>query len=889
MTRQAEPIGTITFKYKAAQRRFEDRVLWDRLKTESPVYDGDLIRTAELSEARVAFAVGSTVDLAENSLIQLHEDGRGARIDIAEGGVNASAGDSALALVSGDRRITLDAGAVVKAGMDGGDFTLRVMEGTASFAGPGETRSVAAGETLALGDDGPLLVREAAALSPLPQTRFLNPQPGTYPVLFRWNRAHLPPEAPTRLEIAEDRGFSRIAFREELVADAATVELQPGSYFWRVSPAGEGAGPSPNILPFKILYAPAPVLITPVEGYRYQFRAKKPSVRFQWTEIAEAGSYVLEVADNPGMANPALTQEVRGTSFFYQGLGPGTWRWRVRPVFPASYQGAAGEAAPSSFSIVQSGDLRAPELQLPQDQGTVTVGANGEDIYFSWRAEAEARSYQIRIAANRNLSNPVIDELARDNFYIYRTGQNALAPGQYYWAVFQTDREGNDSALSLVRSFAALEGGPIQTLVFPPDGYVVESSKLPDTRFTWKTNLPFQTRFQIAGSPGFSSLLIDEAVSGGSFQGRVLGEGTWYWRIKARGPDDTVFETPPRSFTTTSPLAAPQLLEPSSTGWVFLKEGQPLVFSWTASAGADYYQFKVYHEGDRNNPVYENDLAEGTRQSLSMDSYPAGKYRWTVRGFARESSRTVQRTGLLSEGVFSARRLHPVILDYPGDGADFEGFPAYREPGTVRWSSADPVGASRFILSARSDFAGQPVAVIDNPRPSITLPRLPAGDYYWTIRAETPDGFDISAAAPRRFRVLPIPPLPRPANRLPRDGTVIGGAELKADRRILFSWDAVAGATGYLFALENAATGAALLRRGPLAETTLTLDDLTLLDVGTFVWRVEAVAAEPAGDGGNSGTILQRGELGENRFTIDFNLPAAPEPQEPGILYGREG
>jgi hypothetical protein len=272
-----------------------------------------------------------------------------------------------------------------------------------------------------------------------------------------------------------------------------------------------------------------------------------------------------------------------------------------------------------------------------------------------------------------------------------------------------------------------------------------------------------------------------------------------------------------------------------------------------------------------------------------MDGYPGGNYRWTVRGLTRESPRTIRRTGLLSEGVFNARRLQPVSLDYPGDGARFEGLQAYRAPATLRWSSPDPVGTSRFILSTRSDLAGPPVALIDNPPPGITLPRLQAGDYYWTVRAETPDGFDISARAPRRFRVLPIPPLPRATNRLPGDGRVIGGAELRADRRILFSWDAVAGATGYLFTLENADTGQTIMRRGPMAETTLALEDLTLLDVGTFVWRLEAVLTEPARRGQETpAAIIRRGEIGESRFTIDFNLPAVPEPLEPGILYGRE-
>jgi hypothetical protein len=260
-----------------------------------------------------------------------------------------------------------------------------------------------------------------------------------------------------------------------------------------------------------------------------------------------------------------------------------------------------------------------------------------------------------------------------------------------------------------------------------------------------------------------------------------------------------------------------------------------------------------------------------------------------VRGLTPESSRNTRRTGLVSEGVFSARKLHPVSLDYPGNGASFEGLRAYREPGTVSWSSADQAGTSRFILSTRSDFAGSPVALVNNPPQRITLPRLRAGTYYWTIRAETPDGFDFSARAPRWFRVLPIPPLPEAANRLPEDGKVIGRAELRENRRIVFSWDAVRGATGYLFTLEHAETGKTIMRQGPAAETTLVLEDLTLLDVGTFIWRLEAVLAEPAREGqGGAGDIIQRGEIGENRFTLDFGLPGTPQLRNPGILYGRE-
>jgi hypothetical protein len=891
LTRQAEePIGTITFKYKAAQRRFVDRVLWDRLQKESPVYDGDFIRTAELSEATVTFEGGKAViNLPENSLIQLHHDSKGIRVDINEGEVAASAEESAIALASGDSLVTLETGGVMKAGLEGGDLTLRVMEGAAVFAGPGGTGTVSAGETVALNEEGPRPVREAAALYPRIQARFLSPRPGKHIVPFRWNRVNLPPEEIIRLEVAEDRAFSRIVLSGDFAGDTASGEFDPGSYFWRVSPVNhEGIGPSPNTLSFKIIFAPAPRLIAPMEGYRYQFRVKRPSVRFQWTETEEAAAYVLEAADNPEMTNPVLSQEVQGTAVDFSEMGPGTWRWRVRPVFPTNYEGTPGEAVPvpASFSIVQSGDLRAPELRSPQNQGMVDVAREG--VYFSWRPDAEAHSYRILISTNQDLSSPLINETVRDNFYAYQTERKLITPQQYYWAVFQTDIEGNDSPLSMVRSFTALEGEVIQRLVFPPDGYIVEAAMLQDMRFTWRTNLPFQMWFQVSGDRGFSSPVIDEAAAGAVFQGRVLSEGTWFWRIQASEPGGTVFETPSRSFTVTPPIGAPRLLEPDPEEWAFIQEEAPLAFSWAASAGAAYYQFRVCHEENRDNPVYESNV-EGTRASISMAGLAEGNYRWTVRGLAPENSRSGRRTGMVSEGVFRARKLQPVNLDYPANNTAFDGFSSYYRPASLRWSAQEQVGTSRFILSSRSDFAGSPLMRIDNPPQRITLPKLGAGNYYWTIQAKTPEGYNIGAKTPSRFRVLPIPLLPRAAKRLPEDGKVIDSVELRENRRILFSWDAVRGATGYLFTLINPETGRTILRQGPMTERTFALEDLTILDVGTFAWRVEAVLAEQTRERrGETLTIVQRGEIGENRFTIDLKLPGAPEPRGPGILYGRE-
>ncbi|MDR1893906.1 MAG: hypothetical protein LBQ61_04335 [Spirochaetales bacterium] len=867
LTRQNEqPVGTISFKRKSAQRRFSDRVLWDRLRQESPIYDGDFIRTAELSEATITFVGGGVVDLSESTLIQLHGDSRGARIDISEGAVNAAALGTTLVLASGDRLITLDQNAVVRAGVGGGDLLYRVLEGSAA------------------GENGTAL--KAAALAPRPSARLLFPGEGKLTVPFRWNRIDLNPEEPVRLEVAENQEFTRMVFQGDFTGQQASTDLGAGVYYWRISVPGEEDSPSLmlNTSAFRVVAVPPPVLITPAQGYLFQYRARRPQVRFQWAEITEVVSYLLEAADNPEMNNPLLAREVQGTSLYTSELGPGTWYWRVRPLFPPGWEGAIGEASPASFQIVQRGSLEAPELQSPDHRGLVNISQGRGDLYFSWQAGPEAMSYTIRISPNQDLSEALINGVSRDNFFIYRAEETLLRPGIYYWAVFQTDVEGNDSAFSEGRSFTAIEGELIQRTVFPPDGYTIAVNRLPDLRFTWKSNLPLATRFQVSDRADFGEMVQNEEVVGEGIQGRPLPEGRWYWRIRAESPAGSVFETPPKSFIIAQALPAPVLREPADAGRALIPEGTALQFVWEASRGAEYYQFKLFHQGNPNEAVFENLFYGGTRLSLLMDPYPEGEYRWTVQGFASESSLSTRRSGLLAEGLFTARKVRPISLDYPANGAQIEGLTAYFQPEMVQWSSVDQAVETRFVLSQRPDFR-DPLSQTDNPAQTLTLPRLRPGTYYWTVRGQASDGFDISPQAPRSFTVLPIPPLPAVENLLPRNGRVITAADLRQNRSISFSWDEMPEATAYLFALQKE-SGPVILQE-ILGQPGFVLEDLTLLDRGTFVWRVEAVMVDSLGDRGDEG-ILRRGQEQESRFSLDFALPGAARVQEPGLLYGRE-
>jgi hypothetical protein len=65
-----------------------------------------------------------------------------------------------------------------------------------------------------------------------------------------------------------------------------------------------------------------------------------------------------------------------------------------------------------------------------------------------------------------------------------------------------------------------------------------------------------------------------------------------------------------------------------------------------------------------------------------------------------------------------------------------------------------------------------------------------------------------------------------------------------------------------------------------MRQTRYILDDLSNLDVGDFIWLVEALSLA------KDGSIEQRGIMAEYRFAVDIPIPSTPVLRDPGILYG---
>jgi len=132
-----EPAGTVVIKKNTVQRRLGDRVIWDRLNTESPVYVGDLIRVADISAATL-YIKGNSIELDENTLIRivLSPDGEGLQIIMTSGtvAVFAEKGAEKVSINLNGREVKSEPGTVVRAAMpEKGEPTVKVYESVKKF------------------------------------------------------------------------------------------------------------------------------------------------------------------------------------------------------------------------------------------------------------------------------------------------------------------------------------------------------------------------------------------------------------------------------------------------------------------------------------------------------------------------------------------------------------------------------------------------------------------------------------------------------------------------------------------------------------------------------------------------------------------------------------
>ena len=558
-----EPVGSITIKHNIVQRRIADRVLWDRLAVQSPVYLGDLIRIPSLSAATLDIN-GQQIDLNENTLIriQLSPEGDTLRIELSEGSIDLiTTADGGIQISLMGHVVDTAPGTTLSASAGEEGISVQVNEGAAVFVDEGGGREIKPGMMIAIDNYGTeKLLPAVVVMFPRPNARYVKSSNEFVVINFSWNPVNFLPEHNLRLEIAPDRNFSRSVQLFQNLDVNADIALDAGLWNWRLS--GNINSVDETILAsgrLTVVEASELDLTSPARGSMFSYYDETPSLRFQWTDIEEASHYIVEISSAPDFSNSVININSVAPFFIESNLGAGTWYWRVKPSFPSAYEGSAVFSRFSFFHIEQSITESVIAVTLPEPEPepippvplivSLLSPARGESLpgltalreqtVFTWEADGYVQRSRFVLSSNSNplYGLPVLE--------IVNPGSairvNSLEEGTWYWTI---EAESADGLVSIgeVRSLSVL---PIPLLPAPVINQPVNRQRIDIEQLRTQNSITFSWS-AVQGANGYVLTLSNSATGVQIIRMQLgnqtrwvldninlLSPGTFIWQLEA--------------------------------------------------------------------------------------------------------------------------------------------------------------------------------------------------------------------------------------------------------------------------------------------------------------------------------------------------------------------
>lgn len=353
-----EQIAVITFKYRSAQRKFIDGMIWDKLRNSSPVYNGDTIRTASLSEAVVIFENGNTLNLHENTLTQVFMKKKDGEISILfdRGNFSITTIENAAPVVikSSQGAISIGSASSLSVSLQNSIQKIQVLEGRADVIAADKTSVLFSGDVGEFSDKIGLFEQPSAVMiQPLQYYRVLNQGDSLTNIVFSWKASNMADDVKLLLDLYTDkRNVHKFASYDVTSYTSKDISLPNGVFYWKLYPVKGG---SPSGLRYDsgqllILDAPSPSVIAP-KNELFSYENESSQIRFSWKGNEWVSLYQIEVADNSTMVNPIAVKTSQSESCYISGLTEGEWFWRVIPLYAIQKTDEVFSSEINSFSI----------------------------------------------------------------------------------------------------------------------------------------------------------------------------------------------------------------------------------------------------------------------------------------------------------------------------------------------------------------------------------------------------------------------------------------------------------------------------------------------------------------------------------------------------------
>ncbi len=581
---EGEPIGTIIFKKRNALRKIKNQSVWEYLKNEYPIYNGDSIKTEEFSEAILKLKDGTEISINESSLIVINFLNNETTINFNYGNIEANTNKN-IKVQAKDSIIELNS-ANAKLSQYKDQLKLDVKKGNASINTGSVNENIQENEVAILSKENKNINKEKNNIT------LLKPEDNSR-IITNFNKTMVEFQYESQKKdnyeiwIALNPNFNPIIYKSP-INKSKKILLNTGTYYWKVVPKNK-IDVLVSYKKFTILKKEKPTLYTPLNKSVINSKYDTIEVNFSWSKLDLASSYELWIDTNKDFNNPQIINTLTNNLKIPLKLSQNnTFYWKVIPK--SSIEEIVDTSEIFTFKISKLEKLKPAILQFPINeafyQETLKRG-----IIFKWETEI-LNKQTLEIATDQNFNNLIIkQENILNNFYKLKEN---LKMGTYYWRVVNEDNIPSKTAKFEINNQFDF------SIISPKENeiYFINKINFIPLRIDTHNNLTF--KIYISNENNFRNIFYNN-----EFNTKTLSldshifkhEGLYYWKLEALSNNNKIKEKTNKFFVYNYPEKT-FILEPNTNKNINLNEVDSIVIKWKKSNFTDFYILEFYKNGE---------------------------------------------------------------------------------------------------------------------------------------------------------------------------------------------------------------------------------------------------------------------------------------------------
>lgn len=262
-----------------------------------------------------------------------------------------------------------------------------------------------------------------------------------------------------------------------------------------------------------------------------------------WSDVATATSYQIQIDDNADFSSPILTQTVGASSYQATVLSAGiSLSWRVR----AQNGCGSGNWSSSRVFTISCSTPAAPTLLSP------SLGATNmsQPISLDWANVTGALLYEVQVDNNSDFSSPNLSQQTTNSAY----SVGGLSSGTlFYWRSRAQNICGWGS-WSVNRTFTTAGGDATPPVI---SGVTAKNITANSALITWTTNEDATTQIEYGTTTSYGSSTSLVSTLSMAHSQAITGLSpytTYYFRVRSRDANGNEAVSGNYVFVTTEPL-----------------------------------------------------------------------------------------------------------------------------------------------------------------------------------------------------------------------------------------------------------------------------------------------------------------------------------------------